>query len=61
MICPYCGAAAKDGSRFCESCGAQLGAQQAPSQDAFYGYAPGGLRLARAIPGSSIRTPSCRR
>lgn len=55
MICPYCGAAAKDGSRFCESCGAQLGAQQAPSQDAFYGYAPGGLRLA---PGYSRKLDS---
>lgn len=46
MICPACGARIRDGSRFCEECGARLEGQAAPQADAFCGYAPGAPRLA---------------
>lgn len=55
MICPNCGMSIKDGSRFCEECGARLEGQAASHADAFYGYAPGPERLA---PGYSRRLES---
>ena len=33
MFCPFCGALIKDGSKFCESCGAQLNAKACARQD----------------------------
>lgn len=33
MFCKYCGAPVPDGSKFCPSCGASLGAPAAPKAD----------------------------
>ena len=35
MFCPKCGAQVPDGSPFCSSCGAQMGQQQAPTNQGF--------------------------
>ena len=55
MICPNCGSSTKDGSRFCEECGARLEAEAAFQSDAFYGYEAGQMGPA---PGYSRRIDS---
>ena len=55
MICPNCGSSTRDGSRFCEECGARLEAEAAFQSDAFYGYEAGQMGPA---PGYSRRIDS---
>lgn len=54
MTCPRCGAAMSDSSKFCNVCGAQLGAQQPPTKL----YSPKPLRykiFGENLPAVSIR------
>lgn len=55
MICPNCGMSIRDGSRFCEECGARLDGQADSPSDAFYGYEAG---LSRPAPGYSRKLES---